>query len=60
MGCLGVVSVEEVVSHERQRSYEHVKRKEMSDWVSACNELQVGALRGQSVRREIERRETSA
>jgi len=36
---LGVVSVEEVVSHGRW--YKHVERKDKSDWVSTCTESQV-------------------
>jgi len=40
MDCLRVIKVEEVVSRERLKWYEHVERKDKSDWVSACRELQ--------------------
>jgi len=59
MDCLGVVSVEEVVSHEwlkRKRWYGHVELKEKSDWISACRLLKVEVQR---VKGEIERRGTS-
>jgi len=41
LDCLGVVSVNEMVSHGRLRWYGHVERKDTSDWVLACRELQV-------------------
>jgi len=48
MECLGVVSVEEVVSHGRLRWYEHVECKDTSDWISACRELQVEEPKGKA------------
>jgi len=46
MDCLGVVIVDKVVSRRRLRQYEHVEGKDMSDWVSACRELQVEGSKG--------------
>jgi len=47
MGCLGVVSVEEMVSHKRLRLYGHVERKEKSYRVSsAFRKLQVDGTKG--------------
>jgi len=50
---MGVVCVEEVFSRGRLRWYEQIERKDKSDWVSVCRELQVEGLR---VRGNVERR----
>jgi len=41
MDCLGVVSVEELVTRGRIRWFVHGERKEKSDWVSACRKSKV-------------------
>jgi len=52
IGCLGIVSVEEVVRHGRLIWHEHVDRKDTSDSVSVCKVLQV-------LREEVEKCGTS-
>jgi len=41
MDRFGPVGEEELVSRVRLRWYEHVERKDKSDWVSACRVLDV-------------------
>jgi len=41
INCLGIVRVDEVVCHGRQRWYGLVERNDESDWVSPCNEVQI-------------------
>jgi len=53
MDCLEVVSVEEVVCCRRLRWYGHVERKDMSDCVSACRELQVEGTKSKGRGRNI-------
>jgi len=48
LDCLGVLGVNEdheVVAHGRLRWYRYVERKDKSDWVSACKELQVEGIK---------------
>jgi len=54
LDCLGVVSVDELVTRGRLGWYENVERKDKSDWVSACRELQV-----EWTQSKVERRGTS-
>jgi len=39
-GCLGIVSVADVVRKGRLLWYRHVERKNVEDWVSKCRRLE--------------------
>ena len=43
---LGIEGVVDVMRRGRLRWFEHVERKEVDDWVSACRNLEVAGSRG--------------
>jgi len=46
LGCLGIISVVDVVRKNRLSWYGHVEKKDLEDWVSKCRRLDVQGCRG--------------